>query len=194
MEIKNDNIVDDVLIEEDLSVLDDTTDWKAKAAEIEQKRREDGIKTRERTKALRDQLAELKSAPPPIKKDGPDESALLLKLERISLRQAEITHPDDVELARATAKKWGVDLDEVLADDDFKVKLERQQTTRTNALATSNIRGGAGATQAKLTPEYWKAKGVPPSRTDVPDRKTRAKIVRAMMADADGSGTKFYNE
>lgn len=123
----------------------------------------------------------------------PDNNNLLEKFEKMSLRQAGITHEDDIELARKTAKKWGVDVDEVLADEDFKVKLERQQTGRANLAATSGIKGGAGSNQAKNTPEYWIAKGTPPSPTDVPDRKVRAKIARAMMTNAK-SGKKFYND
>lgn len=122
-----------------------------------------------------------------------DDNRLLERLEKMSLRQANITHQDDIELARQTAKKWGVDIDEVIADDDFKVKLERQQTSRDNAIATTNIRGGAGTSQAKNTPEYWIAKGTPPTATDVPDRKTRATIARALMANTK-SGKKFYND
>jgi len=123
----------------------------------------------------------------------PDENALLQKLERMSLRQAGITEAEDIELARNTAKKWGVDIDEVIADDDFKVKLERQQTARANVKATSGVRGGAGTSQAKNTAEYWQAKGTPPTPADVPDRKTRQAIVSKMM-QAEDSGGKFYNE
>lgn len=124
----------------------------------------------------------------------PDETNKLVeKLERMSLRQAGITHQDDVDLAKLTAKKWNVDLDEVLVDEDFKLKLIKQQTARENVLATSNIRGSAGTSQAKNTPEYWIAKGTPPSATDVPDRKTRVKIAKAMMSNAKSSKT-FYND
>lgn len=121
-------------------------------------------------------------------------NVLMERIEKMSLRQAGITHQDDIDLARTTAKKWGVDVDEVLADEDFKVKLERQQTNRNNLLATSNIKGGAGTSQAKNTPEYWIAKGVPPTAKDVPDRKTRATIARAMMKNASTSGKTFYND
>lgn len=124
----------------------------------------------------------------------PDESVLLQRLEKMSLRQAGITDPDDIELARSTAKKWGVDIDEVIADDDFKVKLDRQQTARTNVQATSNVRGGAGNSQAKNTAEYWLAKGVPPTPADVPDNKTRRQIVSAFMKNSKGTGGKFYND
>lgn len=124
----------------------------------------------------------------------PEDNALLQKMERMALRTAGITHPDDVDLARTTAKKWGMDIDEVIEDDDFKVKLERQQTARDNAKATSNIRGGTGSKQANLSPEYWIAKGTPPSREDVPDRKLRAQITRQFLANAETGGKKFYND
>lgn len=122
-----------------------------------------------------------------------DDNRLLEKLEKMSLRQAGITHEDDVELAKLTAKKWGIDLDDVLVDEDFKIKLERQQSSRDNLVATSKIKGGAGNSQAKDSPEYWIAKGTPPSAADVPDRKVRAKIARAMMASTKSS-KKFYND
>jgi hypothetical protein len=127
-------------------------------------------------------------------KNQPEENVLLQKIERLSLQTAGITHQDDVELARATAKKWNMDIEDVLMDADFKVKLERQQTARSNELATSNIRGGQSTSQAKNTPEYWIAKKTPPSAKDVPDRKTRAGIVRAMMKNASTDGKKFYND
>jgi hypothetical protein len=122
-----------------------------------------------------------------------DTAPLLEKIERMTLRQAGLTESEDIELARNTAKKWGIDIDEVLLDEDFKLKLERQQANRANAIATSRIKGGAGTSQAKNTPEYWQAKGVPPSPSDVPDRAIRAKIVRSMMESAK-VGKKFYNE
>lgn len=139
-------------------------------------------------------LKKPKEVAEPAQKNQSEDNAMLQKLERISLRQAGITHQDDVDLAKATAKKWGVDIDEVLTDEDFLVKLEKQQTKRSNEIATSNIRGGQGTSQAKNTPEYWIAKGTPPSRADVPDRKTRATIARAMMKNAGTSGKKFYND
>lgn len=149
--------------------------------------------------SLKRELKDLKkpkeNATETSKTNQPEENALLQKIERMSLRQAGLTHSDDIDLAKATAKKWGVDIDEVIVDEDFKIKLERQQTTRTNTVAASNVRGGvAGTSQAKNTPEYWIAKGTPPSPADVPDLKTRATIVRAMMKNASTSGKKFYND
>lgn len=114
-------------------------------------------------------------------------------LEKAFLRSAQITQPDEVKLALETAKKWGVAVDTLVDDEDFKVKLEKLRTQKSNELATSGIKGSPGTSQAKNTPEYWIAKGTPPSTTDVPDRKTRAKIARAMMASTKNSKT-FYNE
>lgn len=130
------------------------------------------------------------------KSNQTDDNVLLQKLERMSLRQAGITHEDDMELARKTAIKWKVDIDDVLLDDDFKIKLERQQTSRANVEATSGVKGGAGSsTQAKNTPEYWIAKGTPPSAADIPDNNLRRKIASQILKNAKrGSGKKFYND
>ncbi len=147
--------------------------------------------------SLKREIKDLKKSKETAKetpKNQPEESALLQKLEKMSLRQAGITHPDDEALARETAKKWGMDVDDVLLDEDFKVKLEREQTKRTNAEATSNVRGSGSTTTAKNTPEYWIQKGTPPSPTDVSDRKTRAKSIKAMMANASTGGKTFCNE
>lgn len=122
-----------------------------------------------------------------------DNNPLLERIEKMAIRQAGITEQEDIDLARNTAKKWGVDIDEVLTDPDFQAKLQRQQDARANPIATSNIKGGAGTSQAKNTPEYWIAKGTPPSASDVPDRKTRVKIARAFM-DSSKNSKKFYSD
>jgi hypothetical protein len=124
----------------------------------------------------------------------PEGNKLLERLEKVALRQAGIDNAEDIDLARKTAKKWNMDIEEVLMDEDFKVKLEKQQTSRANTIATTGIKGSANqAMQAKNTPEYWVAKGVPPTPIDVPDRKTRAKITRAMITSSKSSKT-FYND
>lgn len=131
------------------------------------------------------------------KKSTSEENILLQKLEKMSLRQAGIEHADDIELARNTAKKWNMDIDDVLADPDFKTKLERQQTTRANTVASSNIRGsqGQGGTVAKLTKEFWIAKGQLPTPADIPDATVRRKIAYEVMKSVQGGsgGKKFYN-
>lgn len=153
-------------------------------------------------KKYKDLIAELKDAKSESKSDktakndsslSNESSQLQERFERLALKSAEITHEDDVALAKETAAKWGMDIESLVEDPDFQAKLQRQQTERSNIEATSNVKGDKGGTSAKDTPEYWIAKGVPPSRDEVPDRKTRAKIARAMLSSTK-STSKFYNE
>jgi hypothetical protein len=148
--------------------------------------------------SLKRELKDLKKAKDtpetPTKETKTEDSALLQKLERLSCRQAGVDHPDDIELAKKTAKKWGVDIDDVLADEDFKVKLEKQRTQRSNDVAASVIPGSAAPSEAKNTAEYWVAKNAYPTAAEVPSRKARAAIARAMMKTARTSGKTFYND
>lgn len=144
--------------------------------------------------SLKRELKDLKKPKEEPVKDSPKaDDVLLARLEKLSLNQAGLTHEDDIDLARQTAKKWNMNIEDVIRDEDFKIKLEKQQTSRANTEATSGIKGSASTSQAKLTPEYWLAKGVPPTANDVPDRKARVKIARAFM-DNSKSGKKFYND
>jgi hypothetical protein len=144
--------------------------------------------------SLKRELKDLKKSKeePETPQTKPDES-VLQRVERMALRQAGLTHQEDIELAKTTAKKWGMDIEDVVVDEDFKSKLERLQTSRSNVEAT-DVKAGQGTSQAKNTPEYWIAKGVPPSRTDVPDRKLRATIAHAMMKNAKTGGKQFYSD
>ncbi len=148
--------------------------------------------------SLKRELKDLKKPKEPTQEtptSNETDGKLLEKLERIALRTAGVTHQDDIELAQKTAKKWGVDIDQLLEDSDFKVKLERQQTDRANVTATSDIKGSGNApSSTKSTSEYWLAKGVPPTPADVPDGATRRKIISDMRKQADsGTGGEFYN-
>lgn len=142
--------------------------------------------------SLKRELKDLKKAKDEPKEtpQNPEGNTLL---EKTFLRAAQITDEEEVELALTTAKKWGISVDKLVDDEDFKEKLEKHRTQKANALATSNIRGDKNGTSAKETPAYYIAKGVPPTAEQVPDRKQRAKIVRAMMADTK-NGKKFYND
>lgn len=132
----------------------------------------------------------------PQKTESPENSDLLERVEKMALRTAGITHPDDISFAQETAKKWNMDMDALIEDEDFQAKLTRQQTQRKNEEATSGVKGdkSGGTSGAKEEPGYWLAKGTPPSPEDVPDRKTRAKIMRAFMAEEKGTGKNpYYN-
>ena len=114
-------------------------------------------------------------------------------LEKSYLRSAGVVGEEEMELAKSIQKKTGLDWDALVDDDYFKSKLDSFRAKKANELATSNIKGGQGESGAKYTPEYWLAKGVPPSREEVPDRKSRVKIARAFMTSTK-SGKKFYND
>ena len=190
---KNDNADIEIPEEENLGALDDSTDWKLKADELQKKHREAGIRNRERTKALKDRITELEKSPPQPtvkKEEKPDEFGLL---QKTYLRSAGVVDEDEIELAKSIQKKTGLDWDKLPDDDYFKSKLEGLRTAKSNANAVSNVRGGSGGTETKNTPEYWIAKGTPPTAEQVSDKKTRVKIYRAMMAQQE-SGGKFYNE
>jgi len=151
-------------------------------------------KTNQTLGSLKRQLKDLQKSNEPKETAEPNQdNALLQRLERIAFKQAGIDHPDDMELARKTAQKWKVDVDEVLADEDFKVKLERQQTVRNTRDATTNIKGDPGTSPSKTDPAIYIARGAPPTSTEVSSRKERAKIVRAMLEHGKSTGT-FYNE
>ena len=69
---ENDNVDIEIPDEESFEGLDETTDWKAKAYELQKKHREAGIRNRERTKAFKErmtametELSEFKKPPPP---------------------------------------------------------------------------------------------------------------------------------
>lgn len=177
---------------------DESTDWKSE----HQKLTEKAIRSRERSKALRDQNKALQAqldearkspaAPPPANSEQkPDDSNLL---QKAFLRSAGISAEDEVDLALSTAKKWDMQIDKLVDDEDFQAKLTKLRTEKANVVATSGPKGGAGSSQAKNTPAYWIEKGTPPTAADVPDRGARAKIVRAMMANAKTGGKKFYND
>jgi hypothetical protein len=163
--------------------LQEDTDWKAEAIKARR------IAARYRNQAIKAKEAKVEpTTPEPSKK--PEDTTLL---QKSYLRAAGITHAEDVELALKTAKKWGIEVDELVDDDDFKSKLEKQQTARANASATSRISGSPGTQSATKTPAYWLAKGTPPTAEDIPDRKERAAIVRAFMKGG-GKGKTFYND
>lgn len=175
-------------------VVSKTNEGEGQEAEVVTLTKADYAKLNESMGSLKRELKDLRKAKETEitpEKTKTEEFGLLHKS---FLRSAGITDSEEVELARATAKKWGVGVDEVVDDEDFKVKLEKHRTNKSNALATSDIKAGAGSQSAKNTPEYWVAKGLPPTAAEVPDRKTRAKIARLFMAKASSNGKQFHND
>lgn len=143
-------------------------------------------------KEARKALDEKNSGKLETPKNQPEEFGLL---QKSFLRAAGIVDPDVVELAKTLSKKWNMDIDVLVDDEDFKAKAEKITTAKSNAKAT-DVEGGSGTSGgAKNSTEYWSQRGELPTAKDVSDRKTRANIHREMAKRSrGGGGGKFYNE
>lgn len=142
--------------EEDLEGLDDSTDWKNKAGELQRKHREAGIRNRERTKALKDKIADLEKPPLPKKSD----EKLLERLDKMALQVAGITEADEVELFNKWKTQTAREADDIVGNSIFKKELEDIRTAKANLAATSDIKGEQGHSGVRNTPEYWIAKAI----------------------------------
>ncbi len=187
--------------EENLEGLSDDTDWKAKAAEIQKKHIEVGIKQRERTKALKEQMTALEAkvtAQKPPEKTEVKESTDWNDSQK-SLLLALKVDPQDFDFVKEEVKKFngslnGADLIALSNNQYFANKLDVRVTERANAKAAagggSGGRGGAGGEESV---EYWMGKLSPTEA--IPEhipRQLREKIVDARMQ----KGTfqkEFYN-
>lgn len=149
---------------------------------------EHGSLKREKKEWTKAQTSKTEETPQKTNSDDPD------KITRFGLRAVGYAK-DEIDLALATMKKWGLqDAEELIDDPDWTQKLERHRTQKSNEAAASNIKGDKSGGQAKDTPEYWLAKGAPPTPDQVPDRQARAKIARAFMAQGKNNGKKFHND
>lgn len=153
--------------------------------------------------SLKRELKDLKKAKEESKeaKETPQtkpDNALLQRMEKIAFKQHNISHEDDMELARNTAKKWGMEVEDVLGDDDFQVKLKKLQDSRANVEATSGIKGdGSGKTAAKSKADFWINSNTPPSDEDVATNKiSRSELSKIMthFIKNKGSNKVFYND
>ena len=143
--------------------------------------------------SLKKELKDLKKAQAEVKETPQTKPEDFGLLQKAYLRAVGVTDEEEIELAKDIQKKTGMDWDKLVDDDYFKHKLEGLKASKANAVATSNVRGSGGTAQAKYTPEYWLAKGNPPSAEEVPDRKLRGQIARAFM-DSAKSKKMFYND
>lgn len=117
-------------------------------------------------------------------------------LELTFLKGEGVKSEEEIEFVEEQLAEAGLTNDKLpklFKNKYFKAQLEEFRTEKANIKATSGVEGGGGESNAKNTPEYWKAKGVPPTKEQVPDRKTRVKIAKALIASTK-SGKKFYNE
>jgi len=190
----NDEVVQDTQnTVEDKTSQNDELESKVKTLDAQRQNWKNKAVDPDTGKTYKELYDEAKKADKTVENDkkAPNEFGLL---EKTYLRSAGVTAEDEVELAKDIQKKTGMDWDQLVDDDYFQTKLEDLRTSRANVEATSDIKGGGGGQSgAKNTPEYWVAKGVPPTAEQVPDRKTRVKIARAFMTNSK-EGKKFYND
>ena len=186
--------------EENLGELDDSTDWKSKADELQKKHREAGIRNREITKALKDKIAELEKPKTPEKKESKSDDKLLERLDKMALQVAGITEQDEVELFNKWKTETGREADDIVGSSIFKQELEGLKTGKANQKATSNIKGEQGESGVKNTPDYWIAKATKGADgnllfSDETPKELYSKILEKLAADEPGNSEelKFYN-
>lgn len=190
----NDKGEDGKVEEIDLTTLPDDTDWKAKAQELEQKRREDGIRSRERTKSLREQLA----AKVPEKIVEKPDDKLGSRVDAVALKMAGIVEADEKVLFDKWKGETGREAEAIVENPIFKQELEGLRTARKNQEATSNIKGEGDGASIKDDPDYWisrsskDAKGMPVFPEEMP-REMFSKVLDKLSPKTQGNKLKFYN-
>lgn len=166
---------------------EDTTDWKARAQELEQK----ASKQRENTKALKAEIAKLKESYQPVepsKSNEPDYAKLAF------LKGEGITHPDDQKLVQDEAARLKMPLTDILAMGHIKSQLETARDQREAQAGMPKGPGrGSGKTQQDV--DYWLAK---PQKADgtyetPSDIGLAEKVINARM-NQEKSSNKFSDE
>ena len=122
------------------------------------------------------------------------DTQLVDKIDRLTLQAGGIKEKEEVELANKWKEKTGRELDEILTNEIFIKELQQIRDDKANEVATTGVKGDAKTSGAKLTAEYWNSKGTPPTAEEVPDKKTRVKIIREMMKGESSGSFRFYND
>lgn len=115
-------------------------------------------------------------------------------IEKTYLRAAGIIEQDEVDLALQLSGELNMSVDKLVDHKFFQSELDSLRTEKANIKAASNIKGGSSKSEARNTVDYWQAKGEAPTPQDIPDGKTRRKIVRQMVQNAKGGTARFYND
>ncbi len=185
---ENNVVEEDAVVEEDLSALDDTTDWKAKAEELEQKRREDGIKARERTKALKAQLADLKPKEVTPKPESKPATGELDDTQLDYLDLKGITEEEDIEVIQKVMLKTGQTVRQALKDDYVIAKLKDLKVQRDVKNATPSATKRSSNQTNNL--DYWINKFEQTGELP-PDFETRSAVINAQESKNDVSKPKW---
>lgn len=154
-----------------------SVDWKAKYEER-------GIKQRERTKALKDQIKELegKVAKQSTQSSGKDFGKLAY------LKGFGIEHEDDIAWIEEVSETTKQDLGVLLNKPYIQAELKERREYRTTANATPEASKRA-TTLSRDKAEYWIAKGEMPPKSDP---KLRREVVR-QRRETEGVRRKFHD-
>lgn len=156
----------------------DTTDWKAKALEMQGKLKEARGISKRYQKDLEQSRNTPKAEP---KADAPQAKQGFDYGQKAYLKSSGID-ADDFEFVKEVMDNTGKDLDSVLASKYFQSELKERKDLRMAEQATPSGSKRAGNTTRDQV-EYWMAKGELP-----PDRELRQKVVNARMkAEQDKS-------
>ena len=202
MEKQIEQVEDDQIVEEDLTKLDDATDWRAKAQEIEQRRREDGIRARERTKSLKEKLKVFEQKPPEDKIEQKPDNKLFERFDKMALSIAGIKEADEIELFNKWKDETKREADDILGNEIFNKELGTLRVAKANQQATSDIRGErSGTGGAKNTADYWVAKATKgkDGKLEFPEdtpKELYSKILDKISEQEPASSEtlKFYNK
>ena len=137
-----------------------------------------------------------KEQPQSQNKNSQSDQELLGEIERLTLRSERITADDEVELYNKWKSDTNRKADAILSNPIFQLELTKLRTDKSNAVASSGIKGGSGTSDAKSAAAYWIGKNELPTPENYPgsDRKTRMKIINEMKKAAKTDGKTFYNE
>jgi len=159
-----------------------------------------------KVKEFEKQLKEMKSQvdslnEPKAKKAEKPDDKLLERLDRMALQVAGIKEADEVELFGKWKDQTGREADDIVGNSIFKKELEELRTSKANQAASSNIAGETGASGARNTPEYWRAKATKDDKGQLlfPDDMPKELYVKVLDLVAKESGEtseelKFYNK
>lgn len=192
-EIIDKGVEEEALVEENLEELDESTDWKVKAQELEQKRREDGIRQRERSKALKQQLAEAKrladEAQKPKETPNQPKTGELDETQLDYLDLKGYTDDEDIDVIKRVMQRTGQTVRQALKDDYVLEKLKANKETRDNKAATPSSTKRAGAQEASLDAAIAKYE-----RDNVlpDDFEMRKKVVNAQYAKKKGNKPSWH--
>lgn len=169
----------------------DSTDWKAKALELQGQLKESrGIAKRFQTRLRK--TNEAPKTAPEAPAPAPQASKGFDYAQKAYLKSSGI-QADEFDLIKEVMDSTGKDIDAVLGSEWFQKELKEQREHKATAAATP--KGGSRASNpTQDTVEYWLTKLDAGSAkvSDIPDRALRTKVVNARIARASGKNN-FYN-